>query len=631
MRSVFLISLLLITPVYAWATHIVGGELNLQYNKQKDQYVLTLNLYFDDINGEREAEDDEVFIGVFSKKTNKQLATYRLPRVLSSQVKYTNAACYIGRLQTRQIQYSANVSVNFDLPAEAEGYYFSWERCCRNSTIANITDPGVNGMVFYLEFPSLIQNGSRFINSSPVFPMPKGDYACINEPFVFDFGATDADGDELKYSLITPSRGNSELTASPFGFGPGPHPGANDIFYPAPYKTVIWSPGFGLNNIIPGTQPLRVDSSTGQLSFIANRLGLYVFSVLCEEYRNGVKIGVVQRDFQLLVIDCPKNDAPVVQAREKNSSSFYQEEQIIRLSYDDGQPCFDVFASDSDSKAAITLQVNALNFPAENFTASSTYKSLTNPTDFLQSEICFNGCIPHTREEPLLLQVIALDNGCPIPKKDTVLVKVYIEPAPSMAPDVVTTLFNNMATIQTDQAINFNVIATDPDNDEITLTAIGRGFSLTEVGMQFNNSTGTGEITQPFSWIPTCEMMQQSATFTIDFLTEDNSCAPDRFDTVTVNLSIENFEVVISRFTPPNVFTPNNDGVNDYFEIPNLPPDNCSYTFRSIEVYNRWGKPVYTSDKREFQWPGLGFPTGTYFYQINYGAMVFKGTVSLLR
>jgi gliding motility-associated-like protein len=605
----------------------VGGELSLQYANKENLYRLTLLLYFDDINGEPDVEDSEIYLGVFSKRTNRQVSSFVISRAGTTQVNYTDPACTNSRLQTRQIRYSNEVILEPGRYNEIDGYYVSWERCCRNENIINIANPGNNGMVFYLEFPALIRNGTSFINSSPSFSIPKGDYACVNEPFVFDFNATDADGDELRYSLTTPYRGNSRLGNDPFG--PGPHPGATGRYYPAPYAAVSWAAGFNLSNIIGGPQPLRIDTR-GQLTFTANRLGLFVFSVLCEEYRNGVKLGAVQRDFQLLVIDCPKNDPPVVQARETNNSKFYQNEEVLELSYD-GKLCFDVLVSDLNANTSVRIQANPLNFSSAGFTFSPTTGILRTANDTLKAQVCFTECIPHSLENPLLLQIIASDNGCPIPKRDTLLVKVYIAPKPSTTPEVITTLSGNTDTLIAGQNIRFDVIATDVDNELIKLYAVGRGFMLSDVGMQFKNSSGRGKITEPFSWTPTCENMQANSTYVIDFITEDNSCAATRFDTVTISLSLETFETVMRRFAPPNVFTPNNDGRNDYFEIPSLPADNCNFVFENIEIYNRWGRPVYTATIREFQWAGVGFPTGVYYYQISYGVTVYKGTVSLLR
>ncbi len=167
-----------------------------------------------------------------------------------------------------------------------------------------------------MEFPAVTNAGNAFINSSPVFDIPKGDYACVNTPFVFDFGATDPDGDRLAYSRVTPYSGTSSRVQ--------PHPAAltPPEFRAGPYNPVQWINGISLSNVIPGPAPLRVNPATGQLSFTASRLGLYVFSVLCEEYRDGRKIGEVRRDFQIMVIDCPVNFGPQVRMRVPGSRNF---------------------------------------------------------------------------------------------------------------------------------------------------------------------------------------------------------------------------------------------------------------------------------------------------------------------
>jgi gliding motility-associated-like protein len=185
----------------------------------------------------------------------------------------------------------------------------------------------------------------------------------------------------------------------------------------------------------------------------------------------------------------------------------------------------------------------------------------------------------------------------------------------------------------TNQEIKFDVLATDPDNDAIVLRAIGRGFDMEAVGMQFrNNRTGIGKITEPFTWRPVCQnILSDQSTYVIDFIVTDNSCARNRSDTITVELEIADMVMTFDSFIPPNVFTPNNDGKNDTFFIPDLPADNCRDGFERIEIYNRWGKQVYMGDNREFSWNGVGFPTGVYFYLIHYRSRTFKGSVSLLR
>lgn len=56
----------------------------------------------------------------------------------------------------------------------------------------------------------------------------------------------------------------------------------------------------------------------------------------------------------------------------------------------------------------------------------------------------------------------------------------------------------------------------------------------------------------------------------------------------------------------PNAFTPNNDGLNDNF---NVLPDNCIKTVRRLRIYSRWGNLVFdktdVSPQRKEGWDGL--------------------------
>ena len=77
----------------------------------------------------------------------------------------------------------------------------------------------------------------------------------------------------------------------------------------------------------------------------------------------------------------------------------------------------------------------------------------------------------------------------------------------------------------------------------------------------------------------------------------------------------------------PNVITPNNDNINDQFEIIG--------TDAGIEliILNRWGKKVYESDNYNNTWTGGMLPSGTYYYlahdHCNYET--YKGAIKLLR
>ena len=88
----------------------------------------------------------------------------------------------------------------------------------------------------------------------------------------------------------------------------------------------------------------------------------------------------------------------------------------------------------------------------------------------------------------------------------------------------------------------------------------------------------------------------------------------------------------------PNVFTPNNDGLNDLFQ----PLASKNLTFVSTIIRNRWGILIYESNQISKGWDGrtqagVEAPEGTYFYVIEFkgegdsDSNIYKGALTLLR
>lgn len=85
----------------------------------------------------------------------------------------------------------------------------------------------------------------------------------------------------------------------------------------------------------------------------------------------------------------------------------------------------------------------------------------------------------------------------------------------------------------------------------------------------------------------------------------------------------------------PNAFTPNGDGINDFFKI-----EQKMLQTIQIEIFDRWGNMVFRSNDLSFRWDGsIGgqpLPEGTYVYQLKGtardGQEVQKsGSITLLR
>jgi gliding motility-associated-like protein len=83
----------------------------------------------------------------------------------------------------------------------------------------------------------------------------------------------------------------------------------------------------------------------------------------------------------------------------------------------------------------------------------------------------------------------------------------------------------------------------------------------------------------------------------------------------------------------PNAFSPNNDGINDAWNIRYL----NTYVNASIEVYNRYGSLVFRSIGYNKPWDGTfngtALPVGVYYYIIDpkNGRQKMNGSVTILR
>jgi gliding motility-associated-like protein len=90
---------------------------------------------------------------------------------------------------------------------------------------------------------------------------------------------------------------------------------------------------------------------------------------------------------------------------------------------------------------------------------------------------------------------------------------------------------------------------------------------------------------------------------------------------------------VLKAPTVPNVFSPNNDGINDVWNIQYLE----TYPNAVVEIYNRYGQQVFKSSGYSRPWDGKMngnvLPTGVYYYIINprNGRQILTGSLTLLR
>lgn len=177
-------------------------------------------------------------------------------------------------------------TANYTIPNTCSLWRFSVSINARNNAILNLVSPGTQSL--YVE--ALFDNTVSQNNNSPYFSNPPIPYCCINQPFSYNNGTIDANGDSLYFESIQPRTSTGACTAAP----------TNCAYVVPPFPAPIFTP----LNPFPTNLTYNVDPSTGAVNFTAAATGAYVITIKVSEYRAGVFIGSVMRDLQIVVENC---------------------------------------------------------------------------------------------------------------------------------------------------------------------------------------------------------------------------------------------------------------------------------------------------------------------------------------
>ncbi|MDC6366114.1 MULTISPECIES: gliding motility-associated C-terminal domain-containing protein [Flavobacteriaceae] len=199
----------------------------------------------------------------------------------------------------------------------------------------------------------------------------------------------------------------------------------------------------------------------------------------------------------------------------------------------------------------------------------------------------------------------------------------------------------------TDLAITKVVSNTSPaigDEVEFTIIVVNQGgFPTTNIGIEeqlpagyalvsANASLGVYDVDSGF-WEIDLLRVSESGTLQLrveildvdDYLNTASLAFADQWDMDTSNDADQAF-VEPTCLTIYNEFSPNGDGVNEFFKIDCI----SRYPNNRLQVYNRWGNIVYeqrfynndwdgTSNGRAIVQKGDALPVGTYYYVLDLG------------
>jgi gliding motility-associated-like protein len=512
------------------------------------------------------------------------------------------------------------------LPPSVYGYTIVYQRCCRNASIINVIDAGSKGSTYFCTIPPTTTN-----NSSAIFRNYPPQIICLNDPLMYDHSATDADGDSLTYEFCDALEydGNNvkPTTASP-----------------PPYDAVDYAPGYTAERALPGFPPINIDPATGIITGTPNRTGRFLVTVCCKEWRNGVLINTTRREFQFVVTNCSKVVVADVPALPDVPNTF-----IVNCKDNNVQ-----FINNSrggfNYRWEFGTGIQSTEFtPFYTYPDTGTYtvKLVVNP-----GTTCPDSIVRLVKIYPTF-DTRFTDTGtyCPgLPISFIDSTKSTVKPITQWLWD-----FGDGSTSQLQ-----NPVYTWPRGGTYNVrlaTANARGcrdtFISRVVVQDFTPYAGDDTVIvkgeriyfaaqggTTYNWIPGTLLTDTTISNPIGYYADTgryqyivyvkSSYGCTGTDTINVRV-VDNVSFVL-----PNAFSPNGDGLNDYFRPRAVGYRNMKY----FRVYNRWGEEVYFGESLESGWngayKGMAAPVGVYFWHLVYvdrfgNEGFMKGDVTLIR
>ena len=370
--------LFLSTAKNAVASHAMGGDLTYSWISGNDyEFKFT---FYRDCYGIPAPADATVNISSTTCSISTTLiltpspgSPTQIPNTCNSVNNTCQGGIYVG---IEKWIYTGTIT----LPANCSDYYFSVDVCCRNETITT-NDTASNYDAYFF---ATLDNLNAPFNNSPQFANDPTLFLSIGQLSTINNGAFDPDGDSLSHVLI---------------------PARDDISTILPYK----SP-YTYDNPFLSSIPILFDSVTGNMTSIPQSADVTMVVYQINEFRNGVQIGSISRDFQLSITNTT-NHIPSLSGIN-NSSSFVKQVcsgDTVR---------FKVYSADQDfSQATSLLWSLSGNSPF----SVSTYGALKDSA--LVELITDSSMI---RATPYSLYLTVRDNNCPLSGFQSYVYRVYV-------------------------------------------------------------------------------------------------------------------------------------------------------------------------------------------------------------
>lgn len=375
------------------ASHFMGG--NFSYKCLSDStYEITLLLFRDCSSSYPFYSQEPVYFYSQSCKDSFKINLPFVskeditPRMLCTQDSIKDK-CKVGGIYPGVEEWTYKKTVTF--PKRCNDWVIHYAYFDRNYNIVNLKTSG------YFLYNSL-DNTNGKCDNSPIYTSPfPVNFVCVNQPVTYSFGTVDPDGDSLKFELAP------ALT--------GPWMSYSPVAYLIPYKYDSASSfQYTAKEPIKGMQ---IDTTNGLLSFIPDKIGIYVVAVKVTSYDSlGNWKGTSMRDVELFVQNCalnnpPDTSAPVINLKAPaNQKSYYS----VELGEEDSLS-FDIKITDTNVNDTLTLSSNITSqLPG----ATITYSGINPVTATVKWKAPIGSMGTNT-----YFDIVAKDNACPFRGRQT--------------------------------------------------------------------------------------------------------------------------------------------------------------------------------------------------------------------
>lgn len=558
----------------------------------------------------------------------------------------------------------------FTVPQACSDWKLSCELINRNGMITTVNSAQLYSI--YLE--AFLDNLNYPTNTSPVFGNDPVSLTCLNENFNYSGNATDAESDSLAFSFIS-TRGST-----------GPGSPVVDLPYASGFSATNPLASVSGVNLDGETGLLSFVPDQLQVGVVAIRIDEYRNGVLIGSVMRDMQINVQAlcniipelRGSTMAAVFCNDSILDLQLNQLIQCSSLNPDGSDFRLLAPGNTPVPVVVAVAIGCSSGLTdhLQLT-LN---SRMTQNGTYYLWTKRGNDLNTllnrcgnEMAENDTLPFAINNCFsgitdLLNVSvnvpndAMEVTWAIPSgvdaSNFVKYTLYRSDLPAGPYLPLATATNVIDTFYTDLTAN---VAVQPYNYAVT-TELNTGFitplSDTIQSIFLRCTDNSDSLTMELNWTPywgwsnpVYEVLQldsAGATFVVAGSATSGTSyhyqKPVRNGLYHVRIrsssqgspelvSLSNwceFRVLNTEVVVPNVFTPNHDAKNEYFEVKNLE----QYPNSKLSVYDRWGKEVYRSENYRNDWNGGDLKDGTYFYILKINdakASEFRGAVSILR